>query len=162
MDQILMEAIATAITIENRSLDFYRAATSKATNANTKRVFELLAKEEADHVEYLCNLCGGNRGELTNTLSTHDVFSDPGYCKLFAAVDSDINEKDALQIALKEEQACIEWYTGFTQTIREPHVRDVFIRILNETNKHSELIEEEYMRVMHMVDRTDQDIYVRE
>jgi len=162
MDPMHMEAIETALSIENRSLSFYRGAASKVTDENTRRIFELLAKEEAEHVEYLCRLFDGNRDERVGSSGLQDMLSEPGYRELFDSVDSNTNETGALRIALREEQACIERYTDFAQTIREPRIRDVFIRLLNETGKHSELISEEYMRIMHMVDRTDQDVFVRE
>lgn len=50
----------------------------------------------------------------------------------------------------------------FRNAIRAPHIREIFVKILNDSNKHYELIAEEYMRLMNMVDRTDQDIFVRE
>ena len=78
------------------------------------------------------------------------------------AIDEETHEKKALEIALKEEKACIEQYTFLPKTSwtrwsgrfsrgwsRRPRI---IIR----------LIEDEYMHVMTMVDKSDQDIYVRE
>ena len=41
-------------------------------------------------------------------------------------------------------------------------MRRVFETVIKETQGHYDMIEDEYMRVMAMVDRSDQDIYVRE
>jgi rubrerythrin len=155
-------AIVTAINIENRSLGFYRAISSRVKNSCTKRVFEVLAAEEAEHLEAFCRLYEGNETELVALLNKNNVYADSYYCSLLDSIDEHATEKDALSLALKEEQACIEWYSVFVDTIRAPHVRDVFVRILHESNKHGEIIAEEYMRIMRMVDRSDQDIYVRE
>jgi len=41
-------------------------------------------------------------------------------------------------------------------------VRSVFQKVVKETENHYALIEDEYMHVMKMVHKSDQDIYVRE
>lgn len=162
MESMQKTALLTAIAIEIRSLSFYRAMLSKVDDINTRRIVELLAREESDHLESFCNLYPGNDDELSKILVENNVTCDPYYKSLLESIEGDSTEKDALRIALKEEQSCIEWYSVFVDTIREPGIRDVFARILNETNQHYELISEEYMRLMKMVDTTDQDIYVRE
>jgi rubrerythrin len=135
---------------------------SKVKDIRTRQVLELLAQEEADHLESFCNLYLGNDNDLVDILGKNSIYADPYYSSLLNSVDGNTTEKDALRIALKEEQACIEWYSVFVDTIREPRLHEVFVRILNETQKHGELISEEYMRLMNMVDRSDQENYVRE
>ena len=49
----------------------------------------------------------------------------------------------------------------FSMSPREP-VFIPFERVVKETENHYALIEDEYMHVMKMVDKSDQDIYVRE
>jgi rubrerythrin len=159
MDEMQLAAIVTAINIENRSLGFYRAVTSKVTDANTIRVFNRLADEEAEHLESFCRLYQGDEVELVSILNKNNVLADPYYRHLLNSIDSNATEKDALTIALKEEQACIEWYTVFVDSIRAPHVRDVFVRILDESNKHGAMIEEEYMRITRTVDGANQDTF---
>ena len=68
----------------------------------------------------------------------------------------------ALEIALKEEKACIDQYTFLARDIVDPLVRGIFQRVVKETENHYAMIEDEYMHVMTMVDKSDQDIYVRE
>ena len=161
-DPMQLAAIVTAINIENRTLGFYRAVTSRVNDSSTRRIFTLLADEEAEHLESFCHLYQGDKSELVDILNRNNVHADSYYSSLLDSIDSTTTEKDALRIALKEEQACIEWYSVFVDAIHAPHVRDVFVRILNESNKHGEIIGDEYMRIMRMVDRTDQDIYVCE
>jgi rubrerythrin len=162
METMQEAAIVTAINIENRSLGFYRAVASKVNDSKTKRIFELLAKEEAEHLESFCTLYQGNDDELVDILNANNIYADPYYSSLLDSIDCNTSEKDALQIALGEEEACIEWYTVFANAIRAPHIREIFVKILNDSSKHGELIAEEYMRLMNMVDRADQDIFVRE
>ena len=157
-----LEAIETAITIENRSLCFYRAVLSKVSDSNARRVFELLLEEEKQHLNQLCDLYQGSKEKLDAILNKDSLCEDPFYCALSDSIDSDSLEIDALEVALREEQACVRNYSRFVETIREPSIHDMFSRILCETRNHCEMIEDEYMRLMHMVDRTDQETYVRE
>ena len=82
--------------------------------------------------------------------------------KLEKAIDQNTHEQKALEIALKEEKSCIEQYTMLLQDIIDPLVRGIFSRVIKETQKHYDMIEEEYRHVMTMVHAADQDIYVRE
>jgi len=164
MEAIYKSAFEKAIAIEIKSLSFYQTVSLIVRDNSTKRVFEVLAKEESSHLDLLCNLFPDNAEELVSILtkSYSSVFSDPYYMTLLNTVQFNTSEKDALQIALKEEQSCINCYTPFVEFFRETRIHDVFSRILNETHKHCEMISEEYMRLMHMVDQTDQLSFVRE
>jgi rubrerythrin len=84
------------------------------------------------------------------------------YAALVKAIDAETPEKRALEIALKEEKACIDQYTVLAKDIIDPLVKGVFERVIKETQGHYDLIEDEYMHVMTMVDKSDQDTYVRE
>jgi rubrerythrin len=78
------------------------------------------------------------------------------------AIDEETHEQKALEIALKEEKACIEHYMVLVQDIVDPLVRGIFTRVINETQKHYDMIEEEYRHIMTMVHESDQNTYVRE
>ncbi len=56
MSSMLETAFETAIAIETRSLLFYRAVASKVEDHKTRQIFELLAQEEANHLESFCSL----------------------------------------------------------------------------------------------------------
>jgi rubrerythrin len=161
MDPIQESAFETAIATETHSLSFYRAVTSKIKNNNTRRVFELLAQEEAGHLDLFCSIYQGKEADLVELLGKNYVNTlfDPYYCSMLDSIDS---EKDALQIALKEKQECIDFYTASVETIRDPQLHDVFARILAETHKHCEMISEEYMRLMNIGDSAKDYISVRE
>ncbi len=162
MESLFNAAIVAAISIETRSMSLYSAMSTKVQGLRTRQLLELLAHEEADHLESFCSLYPGTAEQRMDILSTSSIYMDPYYCSLLKSVTEGSTEADVLQIALKEEQSCIEWYSAFVDTIREPCLQALFIRILDETQKHADLISEEYMRLMRMVDRSDQDIFVRE
>ena len=155
-------AIVNAIIIENRSLKMHLALLAKVNDVRSKLVLELLAVDGAGQLESFCNLFADNEDELINTLIDNSIYADPYCCSLFDSVDGGSAEIDALLIALREEQICIRRYSECVETIQVPHIRDVFVRILNETHKHCEMILEEYMRLMNMVAGTGPDSFMCE
>jgi len=160
----LEEALKLAIQAEKGSMDFYRRAASVTRNQRAKRVFDLLASEEVGHLKSFFDLYKG--GEFGSDLKTYMACppdrKNATLQKLEKAIDEETHEQKALEIALKEEKACIEQYTVLVQDIIDPLVRGIFSRVINETQKHYDMIEEEYRHVMTMVHESDQNIYVRE
>jgi len=137
-------AFLTAIATGIRSLSFYRTMAYKFNNNHTQKVFELLAHEEAEHLQSICRLCPDSKQDLVPILIDNGMYAYPYYCSMFNSADINISEKDALQIAIKDELACIENYSAFVENIEESHLRNVFERILKDTYRHCELISEEY------------------
>jgi erythrin-vacuolar iron transport family protein len=159
----VQEALRLAIRAEKNSLDFYKKAAAVTKNEGAKKVFRLLAEEEAEHLSsFLGHYTGDEFGVLTTFAESPPDKSSPGYLALKNAIDLDTHEQKALEIALHEEKSCIEHYTQLAGDMVDPLVRGIFERVIRETRKHHELIESEYARVMRMVHESDQDIYVRE
>jgi erythrin-vacuolar iron transport family protein len=55
-----------------------------------------------------------------------------------------------------------EFGSDLKKYMETPPVRGIFTRVIKETQKHYDMIEEEYRHVMTMVHESDQNIYVRE
>jgi len=163
MENFIVEALREAILTEKSSFEFYRCAAETVADERTRQVFELLAMEEIEHANAFLRLYSGKEfDDLPGLMKKPYDRDDPVNRELLEAVDADMTEENALKISLREEQSCIDRYTALVATIRDPKVSEVFAKALSETRKHYEVIQEEYMRVMTMVDRSDQDIYVRE
>ncbi len=159
----VQEALKLAIRAEKNSMDFYRKAASVTRNERAKRVFKLLADEEAEHLKSFFDLYKGDEyGNLDAFMASPPDTASATYIALKKAIDKETHEQKALEIAMKEEKACIEQYTLYARDIVDPLVRSIFERVVKETHKHYELIESEYAHVMRMVHESDQDIYVRE
>jgi rubrerythrin len=157
------EALKLAIQTEKDSMDFYRRAASVTKNERAKKVFELLANEEVGHLKsFFDHYTGGEFGDLKTYMESPPNKMNATYKALEKAIDEETHEQKALEIALKEEKACIDQYTVIVKDIVDPLVRGVFERVVKETQGHYDMIEDEYMHVMTMVDKSDQDIYVRE
>jgi rubrerythrin len=159
----VQEALRLAIRAEKDSMDFYKKAASVTKNERAKKVFRLLAEEEAEHLKSFFDLyTGGEFGDIQTFTASPPDKSSATILALKQAIDKETHEQKALEIALQEEKACIERYTQFARDIVDPLVRGIFERVVKETRKHFELIESEYAHVMRMVHESDQDIYVRE
>ena len=159
----LQEALKLAIKTEKESMDFYQKAGSITADERSKKVFGLLANEEIGHLKaFFDHYQGKDLGNLPEFLNSPIDKLSATHIALEQALAADVHEQKALEIALQEEKACIELYAHLVKDIVDPLVRRVFETVIKETQGHYDMIEDEYMRVMAMVDKSDQDIYVRE
>jgi rubrerythrin len=159
----IQEALKMAIQAEKDSMDFYRRAGAVTKNERAKKVFDLLANEEVGHLKsFFDHYKGGEFGDIKTFMESPPNKKNATYQALEKAISENTHEQAALEIALKEEKACIEQYSLLVKDIIDPLVRGVFEKVVKETENHYALIEDEYMHVMKMVDKSDQDIYVRE
>ncbi|KAA0892017.1 ferritin family protein [Oryzomonas japonica] len=159
----LQEALKLAIKAEKDSMDFYRKAASVAKNERARKVFDLLANEEVGHLKaFFAHYKGEEFGDLTSYINSPADTKNPTYMKLEKAINEEMVEQKALELALAEEKECIGQYSQFAKDMVDPGVRSVFERVVKETQGHYDLIESEYAHVMKMVHESDQDIYVRE
>ena len=159
----VQEALKLAIQAEKDSMDFYRKAASVATNERAKKVLELLANEEVGHLKaFFDHYKGTEFGDVNTFMASPVNEKNPTYVKLMKAINEDIVEQKALELALVEEKDCIGQYTQLAQGVVDPAVRAIFERVVKETQGHYDLIESEYAHIMGMVHETDQDTFVRE
>jgi len=159
----VQEALKLAIKTEKESMDFYLKAGSIASDPRSKQVFELLASEEKGHLKaFFDHYQRGDLGDMETFLQTPADTQSATHLALEQALAAEVQEQKALEISLQEEKACIELYTMIAKGIEDPQVRRIFETVVRETQKHYDMIEDEYMRVMTMVHSSDQDIYVRE
>jgi rubrerythrin len=159
----IQEALKLAIQAEKDSMDFYRRASAVTKNERAKKVFDLLANEEVGHLKaFFDHYKGGEFGDLKSFMETPPNKRNATYQALEKAIDEETHEQKALEIALKEEKSCIDQYSLMVKDIIDPLVRSIFQQVVKETQNHYDMIEDEYMHVMKMVDKSDQDTYVRE
>lgn len=159
----VQEALKLAIKGEKDSMDFYRKAASVTKNERAQKVFDLLANEEVGHLKaFFDHYKGGEFGDVATYMAQPPDMKNPTYTALLKAVGEDTPEQAALELAIKEESACINQYTVLAKDIIDPLVRSIFQGVIKETEKHLAMIEEEYRHIMAMVHESDQDIYVRE
>ncbi len=162
-EYLKQEALKLAIKGEKDSMDYYRKAASITSNERARKVFELLANEEVGHLKsFFQYYKGGEFGDIESYMNTPPDTANPTYKALLKAIGETTMERQALEIAMKEEKSVVDHYSVLAKDIVDPLVRAIFERVVKETQGHYDMIEDEYMRLMGMVDKTDMDTYVRE
>lgn len=160
IQQYLKFAFRTAILIEKQSFDFYRYAEKMVKDGLTRETFKQLAGEEAVHLREFHTLYQEfGFGNLNKLINLPPNFETPVYRALIASLDTNTQEKEALEIALREEESCIEVYTKLVSAINEPNVHHLFQQALSETRTHCKIIQAEYARVMRRDEMVIEAVY---
>lgn len=159
----MQEAIKLAIQTEKNVMDFYKRASSITKNPRGKKVFDLLASEEREHASHFFHLYkGSDLGSFEQFMATPPHADSVMLKELEKALDENIHERKAMEIALREEEDLAKNLTMTASNIVDPAVKAVFDKMAKETRDHYALIESEYAHLMGMVHETDIDTYVRE
>jgi rubrerythrin len=157
------EAVRRSIQTEKNAMDFYVRGAAQMKNAEARKVFEVLAREEREHAHWFHNVYTGD--DIPNL----EAFLNSG-----PAVDSDwlkelekigvanLDERKAMELAMEKEKKLAIHLRELAAKIDSPEVRKVFEDNARSTDHHFQLIESEYARLMGMVHETDIDTFVRE
>jgi len=132
-------------------------------NAEARKVFQLLAREEREHAEWFYNVYPGDDiADLQEFLSSGVDQSSDWMTELNQVKTADFNERKAMELAMAKEKNLAEHLRALAAKIDNPEVRKVFEQNATSTDHHYQIIESEYARLMGMVHETDIDTYVRE
>lgn len=159
----LKEAVRRAMQTEKNAMDFYLRGAEMMKNAEAKKVFALLAREESEHAEWFYNVYQGDDiADLQDFLST-GADQDSEWMKELNQVNAaGFDERKAMELAMEKEKKLAEHLRALAEKIDNPEVRLVFEQNAKSTDHHYQIIESEYARLMGMVHETDMDTYVRE
>jgi rubrerythrin len=159
MEHLLKQAFLEAINIEKRSLTFYNKMAMLVVEQETRKIFELLAVDEAEHLDRLVDCFPGSKHDLLRVLNRPDNLHEDIYCECLKNTNEQLTALQALEISMHEENACIERYSCFVSSIRNPQIHEVFERVLEETRQHYEMISEEFNRVIDGGNGSKQKIF---
>jgi rubrerythrin len=156
-------ALKLAIETEKAVMYFYEQAALVSTNERTSKVFMTLADEEREHAGHFFKLyTGEDLGDFDEYMLKKPDFESAMLHNLKKEISSDLTERKAMEIALREEEDLAKNLAMTAARIVDPMVRAVFDRMVKETENHFAVIESEYAYFMGMVHETDIDTYVRE
>lgn len=161
MNRDLTEAIRSAMQVEKNAMDYYLACAGYAKNEKTKKLFDLLAREEKEHAHSFYEAYPGDDIRDFESFVTGPPAAT-GWLADLGKNLAEINERKAMLHALDKEKALAENLRAVAQTIHDPAIKAVYEENARSTECHFAMIEEEYARLMAMVHPTDMDIYVRE
>ncbi len=159
----LKDAVRRAMQTEKNAMDFYQRGAEMMKNAEAKKVFQLLAREEREHAEWFYNVYPGDDiTDLEDFLRSGADQSSDWMTELNQVKTEDFNERKAMELAMAKEKNLAEHLRSLAAKIDNPEVRKVFEQNATSTDHHYQIIESEYARLMGMVHETDIDTYVRE
>ena len=162
MDHLLQEAVRVAIVTEKNCLDFYRSAAAKVRDGSVRRLFERFTDDLARRLElFLGHYPGSEFGDLHDMLAGPPNLNNPRHRALQPDMAEIIGEKEALELALQEEELCSEYYSVLMEAIRVPGVHAVFQTAMEDTLRHCQDLRKEYQNIMKK-GWSDQAAYVRE
>lgn len=159
----LKDAVRRAMQTEKNAMDFYRRGAEMMKNAEAKKVFELLAREEGEHAEWFYNVYPGDDIADLQEFLNAGADKDSEWMKELNEVQSaDFNERKAMEMAMEKEKNLAGHLRALAAKIEDPEIRKVFEQNATSTDHHYQIIESEYARLMGMVHETDIDTFVRE
>lgn len=159
----LQDAIKRSIQTEKNAMDFYHLAAANMKNAEAKRVFEVLMREEREHAGSFYDIYPGNDiPDFDAFMASPPQQGESWISELEKLLLADFSERRAMEVAMEKEQNLETSLRQMATKISDPQVRAVFEANADSTHNHYVLIESEYARLMGMVHETDIDTFVRE
>ena len=159
----VQEAIKRSIQTEKNAMNFYQVGAGQMKDAEARRTFEILAKEEREHAGQFYRVYQGN------DIPSLDAFLDAPpdnesswLSSISRIIGQDFTEQKALEMAMEREQNLEQTLLETAAKFDDAGVKAVYELNARETHNHYLLIESEYARIMKMVHETDIDTYVRE
>ncbi|AMV73837.1 ferritin family protein [Desulfuromonas carbonis] len=159
----LQEALWEAIHAKKNLRDFYRKAAEITENPAGRKVFVRLASEVEENIgKFFSHYRRGDLGDLRDFLAAPPHPDSVMLVELDRALDKDIHERRARELALREEADLEKTFRLTAARIIDPTARGVFLEVAEDARRHYAVIESEYAHTMGMVHETDIDTYVRE
>ena len=159
----LKDAVRRAMQTEKNAMDFYLRGAEMMKNAEAKKVFALLAREESEHAEWFYNVYPGDDIADLKEFLAAGADQDSEWMKELSQVNAaGFDERKAMELAMEKEKNLAEHLRALAEKIKDPEVRKIFEQNAKSTDHHYQIIESEYARLMGMVHETDMDTFVRE
>lgn len=145
------EAIVTALQYENKVRDHYLWATSEAGDPQGKFFFEMLAKEEQGHVDYLESRLqqwrseGKLKADPLQTVIPSPNFLADGLKMLKTSKEARDYSDDYKRLftALKLEEEVSVFYKGLVDTLENTEAKAMFGRFLEIEDGHTAIVQAE-------------------
>lgn len=145
--QRITEGLKKAIQFEGDGYNFYRMAASGTTDEKGREVFDMLAREEAEHAKFLrlqydsfiktgkADPDAKLPGHARNT-EAHPIFSE----KIRARISEAHIEMSALAIGIQLELNSIKFYQEQEQASNDPNVQAFFRELVEWEQGHYDLL----------------------
>jgi rubrerythrin len=148
-----LQAIKAAIQMEKDGYSFYKKAAAQTTSEMGKTIFESLANDERTHLDVFENIFEKRLHEkhfsdLVNTNKKYETVPIfPKDLKEKEGANPNVNELDALRIAMDSEKKAIDYYTKILQATRNPDIKKIIEMIIEQEKKHYLILEGEFSHI---------------
>jgi len=163
MKKIAQEVLKQCLLHEKEGLDLYREAARRAKRERTRKAFETLIDEESQHIASLFrHYRGEDIGSVETFLAQPAQIASPLVRRLEEALDPQLPDRKALELAMELEQENREGYLNHAAKSDDPEVKAVYEKLARDEERHYQIVESEYAHLMAMVHETEIHTFVRE
>ena len=145
--QLYKETIQDAIASEIEAKEFYLEISKRIRDEYLKELFQGFSKEEATHEKILSALLEKGKIKTTTFDGTRD-FKVSETVPL-PEVSEDMNLKDAIGLAMKNEEIAMQKYETLAANCDEPELQGVFNNLAAMERDHKFKMEQSFVKVAY-------------
>ena len=143
------DAILTAIQMEKDGYAFYTKAADQTNSDMGRSIFESLAADEQRHLDVFQKMFEDKAGQsewndLINSSKKYETVNIFPKDLKETSVNTNVDELDALRIAMESEQTAIDYYSKILQATNDPNIKKVIDIIIDQEKKHYLILEGEF------------------
>jgi rubrerythrin len=134
----VIRGIEVGIEIEKRGIEFYSEQAGKPRHAPVRSFFEFMAGQEREHARMLSELKDSlkERNEWTDLKSGSADAKNAG--RFF--VKGKFSELDSILSAMKTEKATSDFYSRFSENLREKKGKEFFRKLAEWERRHYDML----------------------
>jgi len=141
------QVITDAIQNEIDAKEFYTKIAARVKDAYLRELFEEFSIEEAKHEKILADILNGGKIESRNFNFDKDFKVAETY--EMPEVNDDMNLKDAIGLAMKNEELAMKSYTNLAENCEDPDLKVVFLDLAAMEREHKFKMEESFIQVAY-------------
>ena len=144
------DAIKTAIQMEKDGYSFYKKAAAQTKSEAGKDIFESLAQDEEVHLDVFQKMFEDRIGkeEWDDLVNSNKKYQDmsvfPKDLKAVEGANPDVNDLDALRMAMETEREAIEFYTDLWTAMSDDDIKRIIDTIIDQEKNHYFLLQQEF------------------
>jgi rubrerythrin len=140
-------AISDAIQSEIDAKYFYEQVSRRIKDDHLKDVFADFAKEEARHEQILTDILNQEKVDAKNFDCDKDFHVSETV--QMPEVTPDMNLKNAIALAMKNEEIAMEKYTRLAENCNDQELKSVFLDLAAMERGHKHTMEEKFVDVAY-------------
>jgi rubrerythrin len=146
----IKDAIKTAIQMEKDGFAFYKKAAAQTKSQAGQDLFESLAQDEEVHLDVFQKMFEDQIGReewddlVNSSIKYQDLSVFPKDLTSKEGADPDVNDLDAIRMAMDSEKEAIEYYTEIWTTVTDEDIKKIVDKIIDQEKNHYFLLQQEF------------------